>query len=324
MANKIKTIGILTSGGDAPGMNAAVRAIARASIYKGMRVMGIRRGYNGLITGDMYEMHIRSVSEIIHRGGTILYTARCSEFATEEGVERAKQVCIENGIDGIVTIGGDGTFRGARDLCEKGIPCVGLPATIDNDIACSDYAIGFDTAMNTAMELVDKLRDTTQSHNRCSIVEVMGHNTGYLAINTGVACGALAIIVPEIEFDIERDIINRMNQTQRTGKKHFIIVMAEGCGDSVELAHEIEKKTGIDTRSTTLGHVQRGGTPTIRDRVMASEMGFKAVKLLEQGIGNRIVAYKNGEITDFDITEAFTMTKTINRSLLEMSQMISV
>lgn len=324
MSNEIKTIGILTSGGDAPGMNAAIRAVARAAIYKGMRVMGIRRGYNGLLTGDMYEMHIRSVSEIIHRGGTILYTARCKEFETEEGLEKAKQVCIENGIDGLVTIGGDGTFRGARDMCDRGVSCVCLPGTIDNDIACSDYTIGFDTAMNTALELVDKLRDTTQSHNRCSVVEVMGHRSGYLACNIGVACGALSIIVPEIEFDVERDIVNRMLYTQRTGKKHFIVVMAEGCGSASELSAEIEKRTGIETRATILGHVQRGGSPTIRDRVMASEMGFHAVELLEQGIGNRVVAYSKGVITDYDISEALEMKKALNRTLLEMSQMISV
>lgn len=324
MSNEIKTIGILTSGGDAPGMNAAIRAVARAAIYKGMRVMGVRRGYNGLLTGDMFEMHIRSVSEIIHRGGTILYTARCKEFTTDEGLEHAKQVCVENGIDGLVTIGGDGTFRGARDLCDRGIACIGIPATIDNDIACSDYSIGFDTAMNTAMELVDKLRDTTQSHNRCSIVEVMGHNSGHLAVNIGVSCGALSIIVPENDFDIERDIVSRMLHTQRTGKKHFIVVMAEGCGSAYEIAQDIETRTGIISRATILGHVQRGGRPTIRDRVMASEMGFHAVELLEQGIGNRVVAYKNGIVSDVDITEGLAMSKTINKNLLEMSQMISV
>lgn len=324
MSNKIKTIGVLTSGGDAPGMNAAIRAVARSALFKGMRVMGIRRGYNGLITGDMYEMHIRSVSEIIHRGGTILYTARSKEFETDEGLEKARQVCAENGIDGLVTIGGDGTFRGARDMCDRGIPCVGIPGTIDNDISCSDYSIGFDTAMNTAMEMVDKLRDTTQSHNRCSVVEVMGHNSGYLALDVGVACGALTIIVPEIDFDIDRDIVNRMLHTQRTGKKHFIIIKAEGTGDANELSAEIQKRTGVDTRATILGHVQRGGRPTIRDRVMASEMGFHAVNLLEQGIGNRVVAYKNGEITDFNITEALAMKKTINKKLLEMSLQISV
>ncbi|MEG0750794.1 MAG: 6-phosphofructokinase [Oscillospiraceae bacterium] len=322
--NKKKTIGILTSGGDAPGMNAVIRAVARAAIFRGMRVVGVRRGYNGLITGDIFEMNIRSVSEIIHRGGTVLYTDRCLEFQTPEGVATAVATCKEHGIEGLVTVGGDGTFRGARDICSSGISCIGIPATIDNDIACSDYTIGFDTALNTATEMVDKLRDTTQSHNRCSVVEVMGHRSGYLAINTGVACGALTIIVPELEYDFERDVIERMIHTQRTGKRHFIIVMAEGCGSAYELAKKIEERTGIVTRATILGHVQRGGTPTNRDRVMASRMGFHAVELLEQGIGNRVVAYKHGEITDFDITDALEMKKAIDLKLLRMSEMISI
>lgn len=324
MSTTIKTIGVLTSGGDAPGMNAAIRAVVRSALYKGMRVMGVRRGYNGLLTGDMYEMHVRSVSEIIHRGGTILYTARCKEFETEEGMQKAKEVCRENGIDGLITIGGDGTFRGARDMCDRGVPCIGIPGTIDNDVSCSDYAIGFDTAMNTAMEMIDKLRDTTQSHSRCSVVEVMGHNSGFLAAEVGIACGALTIIVPEIEFDIDRDIVNRMLHTQRTGKKHFIIIKAEGTGDASELSAEIQKRTGVDTRATILGHVQRGGRPTIRDRVMASQMGFHAVNLLEQGVGCRVVVYKNGEVTDLGITEGLNMKKSINRDLLEMSLQISV
>ncbi len=324
MGKKVKTIGILTSGGDAPGMNCAIRAATRAALYKGMRVMGIRRGYAGLMAGDIFEMHVRSVSEIIHRGGTMLYTARSKEFATVEGVDKAREVCVENGIESLITIGGDGTFRGALDLCNVGIPCVGIPGTIDNDIACSDYTIGFDTAMNTAMEMIDKLRDTTQSHSRCSVVEVMGRHAGFLALDVGVACGALTILVPEIEYDIDRDIVNRMLHTQHTGKKHFIIIMAEGCGSSTVLAEEIERITGVVTRATILGHVQRGGAPTTRDRVMASSMGFHAVNLLEKGIGNRVVAYKHGEITDFDIKEGLAMKKTIDRELFEMSQMISV
>ena len=319
-----RTIGILTSGGDAPGMNSVIRAVARAALFKGFRVIGVRRGYNGLLTGDMFEMNIRSVSEIIHRGGTVLYTDRCLEFATPEGVAEAVNVCKEKGIDSLVTIGGDGTFRGARDLCEHGLSCIGIPGTIDNDIACSEYTIGYDTALNTAMEMVDKLRDTTMSHNRCSVVEVMGHRSGYLAVSTGVACGALTIIVPELSYDFERDVIERMVRTQKTGKRHFIIVMAEGCGSAYELAKQIEDRTGIVTRATILGHVQRGGTPTNRDRVMASRMGFHAVKLLEAGASNRVVAYKHGTITDFDITEALDMTKTIDKDLLEMSEMISI
>ncbi len=320
----IKTIGILTSGGDAPGMNAAIRAVVRTAINKGLRVMGIRRGYNGLIAGDMYEMNIRSVSEIIHRGGTILYTARCLEFMEQEGINKAKNVCLENGIDAIVAIGGDGTFRGALDLSKVGIPCVCIPGTIDNDIGCSEYTIGYDTALNTAMEMVDKLRDTTQSHDRCSIVEVMGHKAGYLAANTGIACGAVCVVVPEIPLDIDHDIISRMKRTQKTGKKHFIIVIAEGCGDSAEICKEIKEKTGIDSRVTILGHVQRGGTPTMRDRVIASQMGFHAVDLLAEGIADRVVVMKGGKIVDVDIIEGLAEKKELNPSLLQVSQTISI
>lgn len=286
--------------------------------------MGIRRGYNGLIAGDMYEMNIRSVSEIIHRGGTILYTARCLEFMQPEGVQKAKTVCNENGIDAIVAIGGDGTFRGALDLSKLGIPCVCIPGTIDNDIGCSEYTIGYDTALNTAMEMVDKLRDTTQSHDRCSLVEVMGHKAGYLAANTGIACGAISVIVPEIKLNLERDIVNRMKRTQKTGKKHFIVVIAEGCGDTTEIAKQITEKTGIDTRATILGHVQRGGTPTMRDRVIASQMGFHAVDLLSEGIADRVVVMKNGKITDVDIVEGLSEKKMFDTSLMEMSQTISI
>lgn len=320
----IKTIGILTSGGDAPGMNAAIRAVVRTAINKGLRVMGIRRGYNGLIAGDMFEMNIRSVSEIIHRGGTILYTARCLEFMEPEGVTKAKNVCLENGIDAIVAIGGDGTFRGALDLSKMGIPCVCIPGTIDNDIGCSEYTIGYDTALNTAMEMVDKLRDTTQSHDRCSIVEVMGHKAGYLAANTGIACGAVCIVVPEIPLDIEHDIISRMKRTQKTGKKHFIIVIAEGCGDSAEIAKEIKEKTGIDSRVTILGHVQRGGTPTMRDRVIASQMGFHAVDLLSSGVADRVVVMKGGKIVDVDIVEGLAEKKVLDPTLMQVSQTISI
>ncbi len=230
MAKEIKTIGVLTSGGDAPGMNAAIRAVTRTALYHGMKVMGIYRGYNGLINGDIKEMNVRSVSEIIHRGGTMLYTARCLEFKTLEGQKKAADRCRELGIDALVVIGGDGSFRGCKDMAAQGIPCVGLPGTIDNDIACSDYTIGYDTAMNTAVEMIDKLRDTTQCHDRCSVVEVMGRNAGYLALNTGIAVGALAILIPEMPFDIEKDIVQRMNDTRRTGKHHFIIIVAEGVG----------------------------------------------------------------------------------------------
>ncbi len=317
-----KTIGILTSGGDAPGMNAAVRAVARAAIRKGMKVIGIRRGYNGLIHGDMFEMNERSVSDIIQRGGTILYTARCPEFRYEEGLQKAKQRCIEAGLDGIVVIGGDGSFRGGADLSARGIPCVGLPGTIDNDISCTEYTIGYDTAMNTAMEMVDKIRDTAQSHDRCSVVEVMGRNAGYIAVNTGVACGATAIITTEVEYSLD-NIINKINQTRKSGKQHFIIVVSEGIGNSVQIAKEIEAKTGIESRATILGHVQRGGSPTVRDRVVATQMGYYAVDLLEKGIGNRVVGMQNNKIVDFDIQEALSMKKPFENELYKIADEIS-
>ena len=253
----LKKIGVLTSGGDAPGMNAAVRAVTRAAIRMGMQVYGIRRGYNGLINGDVIEMNERSVSDIIQRGGTMLYTARCPEFRTEEGVNKAKDKCKELGLEGIVVIGGDGSFRGAADLSAKGILCVGLPGTIDNDISCTEYTIGYDTAMNTAMEMVDKLRDTAQSHDRCSVVEVMGRGAGFIAVNTGVACGATYVITSEVPYDLDV-IAKKMLESRKTGKQHFIIIVSEGVGHSDEIARTLQEKTGIEARTTILGHVQRG------------------------------------------------------------------
>ncbi|MBE6823671.1 MAG: 6-phosphofructokinase [Ruminococcaceae bacterium] len=302
-----KTIAVLTSGGDAPGMNAAIRAVVRTGISFGMRVLGVHRGYNGLLNKDVQEMDLRSVSDIIHHGGTMLFTARSPEFNTPEGVKKAADHCRELGIDGVVVIGGDGSFRGARDLTGAGIPCIGVPGTIDNDIASSEYTIGFDTAMNTAVEMVDRLRDTTESHDRCSVVEVMGRRCGDLALQTGIAVGATSILVPEVPFDFQRDIIERMRFTQKTGKKHFIIVVAEGVGGVADLAKEIEKQTGIETRATVLGHVQRGGSPSLRDRVAGSAMGYYATKLLKDGKSNRVVVMQGGKITDFDITEALNM-----------------
>lgn len=321
---EMKTIGVLTSGGDAPGMNAAIRAIVRTGISKGMRVIGIRRGYNGLINGDMIEMNLRSVSDIIHRGGTILYTARSPEFKTEEGMEKAVRVCKEMGIDGIAVIGGDGSFRGASDLSTRGIPCVGLPGTIDNDISSSENCIGFDTAVNTVKENVDKLRDTTESHDRCSVVEVMGRRAGYIALHAGIAVGATCIIVPEVKVDIEKDIIPKLQNIQKTGKKHFIIVVAEGVGRVDEIAKLIQDKTGIESRATILGHVQRGGSPTVQDRVMASEMGYYAVELLSQGIGNRVIVMKDNKVVDYDIHEALQMKKPFENRLYEISNVISI
>ncbi len=305
----MKTIGVLTSGGDAPGMNAAVRSVVRSAISMGMNVMGIHHGYNGLIKGDIEPMALRDVSEIIHRGGTVLYTARCKEFKTEEGIQIAVDNCKKFGIEGIVVIGGDGSFRGARDLSLKGIPCVGVPGTIDNDIASTDYTIGFDTAMNTAMEMVDRLRDTTQSHERCSVVEVMGRHAGHLALQTGIAVGAVAIMVPEIPYSVD-DVCKKIEITRQKGKEHFIVVVAEGVEKTVsEIAKEIEEKTGVESRATVLGHVQRGGRPTVRDRVMASYMGNAAVELLYQGVGNRVVCYDKGMIINRDIYEALQMKK---------------
>ena len=318
----IKKIGVLTSGGDAPGMNAAVRAVVRAALSKGMEVYGIRRGYVGLITGDIFQMDERSVSDIIHRGGTVLYTARCPEFRTEEGVAKGKAKCDELGIEGLVVIGGDGSFRGAADLSAKGMLCIGLPGTIDNDIACTDYTIGFDTAMNTAMELVDKLRDTSQSHDRCSVVEVMGRGAGHIAVNTGIACGATDIITTEVPYDID-SIANTMLEKQAKGKKNFVVIVAEGVGHAQEIATMIQEKTNIETRATILGHVQRGGNPTLRDRVEATRMGYYAVELLEQGIGNRVVGIKDSKIVDYDIQEALSMQKPYDEKLHHIAEEIA-
>ncbi len=317
----IKKIGVLTSGGDAPGMNAAVRAVVRTALSKGMEVYGIRRGYVGLINGDIFKMDARSVSDIIHRGGTMLYTARCPEFRTEEGLDKAKAKCEELGLEGLVVIGGDGSFRGAADLSARGILCVGLPGTIDNDIACTEYTIGYDTAMNTAMELVDKLRDTSQSHDRCTVVEVMGRNAGHIAVNTGIACGAIEVITKEMPYDLDA-LAKKMLEAKKNGKQNFVVVVAEGIGNSNEIAKIIEEKTHIETRATILGHVQRGGSPTVRDRVAATEFAYYAVGLLEQGIGNRVVGMQKGEIVDFDIQEALEMKKPYDEKLHHIAEEI--
>lgn len=319
-----KSIAVLTSGGDAPGMNAAVRSVVRAGINKGMKVYGVYRGYNGLLSGDIQEMNLRSVSDIIGNGGTMLYTARSEEFATPAGIKKAADFCRSIGIGGVVVIGGDGSFRGARALTNAGINCIGVPGTIDNDIACSEYTVGFDTAMNTAIQMVDRIRDTAQSHDRCSIVEVMGRRCGDIALQTGIATGATAILVPEVEYNIERDVITRIINTQKTGKKHFIVVVAEGVGGVNDLAKYIEQRLGIETRATVLGHVQRGGSPTLRDRVVASEMGYKAVQLLEKNIGNRVVVMRNGKITDLDINEALDMERVFDLELYKIAMTISI
>ena len=319
-----KTIAVLTSGGDAPGMNAAVRAVVRSGLSFGMKVYGVMRGYNGLLNGDLKEMNMRSVSDIMQHGGTALFTARSPEFNTPEGVQKAANMCREKGIDGVVVIGGDGSFRGARDLTGAGIPCIGVPGTIDNDIACTDYTIGYDTALNTAMEMIDRIRDTTESHDRCSVVEVMGRRCGDIALNVGVAAGAIATLVPEVPFDFEKDIIGRIRMAQKTGKRHYIIVVAEGVGHTQEITERIQKETGIESRATILGHVQRGGSPTLRDRVVASRMGYHAVDLLNQGIGNRVVAMKGESIVDYDITEALEMPRTFDERLYRVSAVLSI
>ncbi len=319
----MKTIGVLTSGGDAPGMNACIRAVVRTACEKGMNIYGINRGYNGLMEDDMFEMDLRSVSDIIDRGGTVLHSARSLNFKTEEGMQAAMDVCKKRGIEGIVVIGGDGSFRGARDLSLRGIPCIGVPGTIDNDIACTDYTIGFDTCLNTIMDAVDRVRDTSESHDRCTVIEVMGRSAGYLALEGGIAVGATYIIVPEKPYDLT-DVIARMKKTLKTGKKHFVIVVAEGIGGVANLAKRIEEETGVECRSTILGHIQRGGSPTVRDRVMASIMGNKAVKLLMDGIGNRVIAVKDDKIVDYDIFEALQMKKSLNDEYYQIAHEISI
>ena len=319
-----KCIAVLTSGGDAPGMNAAVRAVVRTGLSFGMKVYGVMRGYNGLLHGDLKEMNMRSVSDIMQHGGTALFTARSPEFNTPEGVKKAAAMCREKGIDGVVVIGGDGSFRGARDLTGEGILTIGVPGTIDNDIACTDYTVGYDTALNTAMEMIDRIRDTTESHDRCSVVEVMGRRCGDIALNTGVAVGALTTLVPEIPYDFQKDVIDRIRLAQSTGKRHYIIVVAEGVGHTQELAERIQEETGIETRATILGHVQRGGAPTLRDRVVASRMGYHAVELLQNGIGNRVVAMKGEEIVDFDITEALEMPRVFDEKMYKVSAVLSI
>ena len=319
----VKKIGVLTSGGDAPGMNAAVRAVTRAALQKGIEVVGIKRGYNGLLNGDVIEMNARTVSGIIQRGGTILRSARCKAMMTDEGRDLAAKNLKEEGIEGLIVIGGDGSFRGARDLSLHGIPCVGIPATIDNDISSTDYTIGFDTAMNTVVETVDKLRDTAQSHDRCSVVEVMGHGAGDIALQCGIAVGATAILVPEIKSNLT-EVISRITETKNNGRNHFIIIVSEGVYDVKELAQRIQDETGIESRATILGHVQRGGNPTLRDRLIASKMGFAAVELLSKGIGNRVVGLKDNKIVNYDIFDALNMSKSFDKETYDLSNIISI
>ena len=309
----VKRIGVLTSGGDAPGMNACVRAVVRTALYHGVECYGIRRGYNGLITGDILRLDEKNIAHIINRGGTILYTARSKEFMTEEGQKKAASTCRFLGLDGIVAIGGDGTFRGAAALSKHGMNVICIPATIDNDISCTNYSIGFDTAANTAIECIDKLRDTMQSHERCSVVEVMGRNAGFLAMYVGLAVGATAILVPEKEIDFEIDVIEKIRQARFNGFTHYMIVVAEGAGSAAQIAKQIKDAIDLDPRVTVLGHIQRGGCPTGRDRVNATKMGYRAVELLLDGQTNRIVCTHNGKFTDVDIQEGLSMEKGIQQ-----------
>ena len=320
----MKRIGVLTSGGDAPGMNAAIRAVVRGGIHYGMEVIGIHKGYNGLINGDYEIMSARSVSDILHRGGTILQTARCLEFKEQPGILKAVRMAKDIKLEGLVVIGGDGSFRGAKDLSAAGLPTVGVPGTIDNDIACTDYTIGFDTALNTARDAIDKIRDTAHSHERCSVVEVMGRDAGYIAAYVAMACGAENAIVPEQEFDFERDILKPIQEGKMRGKKQNLIIVAEGVGGSVEIAKKIQKETGIETRATILGHIQRGGSPTVTDRIIASQMGIYAVELLANGIGNRIVAKQKDKIIDYDIMDGLSMEKKMGNEILNLSKILSM
>lgn len=324
MDKQIRRIGVLTSGGDAPGMNALIRSVVRSASANDISVLGIRRGYSGLINGDIIEMGARSVDGIIRKGGTMLYTARCKEMLTEEGLQKAADTCRYLGIDGLICCGGDGTFRGAQALSRKGVPCIGVPGTIDNDIGCSDYTIGFDTACNTAIECIDKLRDTMQSHERCSVVEVMGRRAGHLALQVGCAVGATAICLPERQLDFDTEIVERMRIGRIKGRNHHIIIVAEGYGSAQDVADQIHEATGIDTRVTILGHIQRGGSPSAMDRVMATRMGYVAVRALMEGKANRVVVSDNNIVTDIDIEEGLAQSKDLNQCLFEAQQTVAI
>ncbi|TYQ12980.1 UNVERIFIED_CONTAM: 6-phosphofructokinase [Acetivibrio alkalicellulosi] len=325
--SQVKTIGVLTSGGDAPGMNAAIRAVVRAGLYYGFRVLGIRKGYEGLIHGDVHEMNARSVGDILHRGGTILQTARSPQFKTQEGQKKAVSMANVFGIDAIVVIGGDGSYRGARELSNLGLNVMGIPGTIDNDIASTDYTIGFDTALNTVQDALDKIRDTAYSHERCSILEVMGRHAGYIAINVGISGGAESVILPEKTqtLDIDKEVIKPIIEGRNRGKKHYIVIVAEGAeGKALEIENQVTEKTGIEARATILGHIQRGGSPTVYDRVTASIMGVRAVEALKDNKRNRIISMKKGNVVDIDINEALDMKKSLPEELVEISKILSL
>ena len=323
MSNAVRRIGVLTSGGDAPGMNAAIRAVVRTALHMGIECIGIRRGYHGLINGDFVPLDFESVSGLSRRGGTMLYSARSKEFMTEAGQDRAVATCKLLGLEGIVGIGGDGTFRGLLELSRRGVAVVGIPGTIDNDIACSANTIGFDTACNTALECIDKLRDTMQSHERCSVVEVMGRHAGHLAMYVGVASGATCVLVPERPVDIEKDVIEPIRRSRLGGRTHFMVIVAEGVGSAYDVAKQITEITALDTRVTVLGHVQRGGAPTARDRVAATYMGYESVRLLAEGKTNRVVCVQGDTYVDYDINEALSMKKGLDEQTYTVMQALT-
>lgn len=324
MAKEVKTIGVLTSGGDAPGMNAAIRSVVRVALARGLKVKGIKKGYQGLLNEEIFDMQAHDVSDIIQRGGTVLGTARCLEFKTPEGQQKGADICRKHGIDGMVVIGGDGSYRGAQALSRLGINTIGLPGTIDLDISCTDYTIGFDTSVNTAMQAIDRVKDTSSSHERCSIIEVMGRNAGYIALWCGIANGAEDILIPEkYDFD-EQKIINNIILSRKKGKTHHLIINAEGIGHSASMARRIEAATGIETRATILGYMQRGGSPTAKDRYYASIMGARAVDILIEGKTNRVVGYRDGKFMDVDIEEGLAMTKNIDEYEFEVARLLSL
>jgi 6-phosphofructokinase 1 len=322
--SQIKTIGILTSGGDAPGMNATIRAVVRTGINSGMNVLGIKRGFEGFIKGEVEKMTLRSVSDIIHRGGTILKTARSSEFRTEEGIKKGISMASIFDIDAVIIVGGEGSYRGAAELSSYGMPIIAIPGTIDNDIGSTEYTIGFDTALNTVLDAIDKIKDTAYSHERCSVLEVMGRNAGYIALNVGIAGGSEVILLPENPFELEKDVIKPIIEGRNRGKKDYSVIVSEGVGGVIEISEEIEKKTGIESRFTILGHIQRGGSPTVYDRVMASRMAAKAVELLNNNKINRAVCFKDNKIIDMDIIEALEIKKEIDPEIIELSKILSL
>lgn len=323
MKGKIRRIGVLTSGGDAPGMNAVVRSVVRTCLHIGIECVGIRRGYNGLVNGDVLPLDYEASSGLIRRGGTILYTARSEEFVTEAGQEKAAATCKFLGLDGVIGVGGDGTFRGLQALSRKGVGVIGIPGTIDNDIACTAYTVGFDTACNTAISAIDRLQDTMQSHERCSVVEVMGRHAGYLALNVAVACGAMAVLIPEKPVDFEEDVLEPIRRARLVGRTHFMIIVAEGAGSAYDVAKQIQESLAVDTRVTILGHVQRGGSPTVQDRLVGTHMGYRAVQLLAEGNTNRVVAFDGERYVDYDIEEALSMHKSIDIGTYAMIQQIT-